>query len=108
MKWKYHSENFNGNLHAAAKYISDNHPEWDVVAMHMISSGMSCVVVWREELQPHDQVSSDLKDKVSVKDGLLYQNGQLLTVTEADAAARSFGFVYAEQLVAELTKEGAK
>jgi hypothetical protein len=48
MKWKYHSENIGGNLHGAAKYISDNHPEWDVVAMD--HHNMNTVVVWREEI----------------------------------------------------------
>jgi len=47
-RWRYHSENLAGNLHDAAKYISEYHPEWDVVAMDY--SNHNCVVVWRERI----------------------------------------------------------
>lgn len=47
-RWKYHSENFGGNLHQAAAWISANHPEWDVVCMSF--SGYNTVVVWRERI----------------------------------------------------------
>lgn len=48
MKWRYHSENIPGNLHAAVIFINAYHPEWDVVAMSF--SGSATVVVWRERV----------------------------------------------------------
>lgn len=32
-KWVYKSENLGGNLHDAARYITERHPDWDVVTM---------------------------------------------------------------------------
>lgn len=52
-KWHYHSENLGGNLHSAAQYISEQHPEWDVVAMSF-NGGNYTVVVWREPLEQYE------------------------------------------------------
>lgn len=46
-KWSYISDNILGNLHVAAAWITEHHPEWDVVTMHF--SGSATVVVYREE-----------------------------------------------------------
>lgn len=49
-KWRYLSENVPGNLHAAADWITGNHPEWDVVTM-AFNGGNYTVVVYREAVQ---------------------------------------------------------
>lgn len=49
-KWRYKSENLNGNLHAAAAWIDKNHPEWDVVALEY-NGGYHTVVVYRERIE---------------------------------------------------------
>jgi hypothetical protein len=46
MRWHYHSFNVPGNFHQAAHWITENHPEWDVVAMHF-NGGNYTVVVHR-------------------------------------------------------------
>lgn len=48
-RWQYKSENLGGNLHSAAAWISQHHPEWDVVAMDC-TAGYNTVVVYRIEL----------------------------------------------------------
>lgn len=50
MTWTYGSENLEGNLHDAARYINTYHPEWDVVAIE--SGGHYTVVVWRTIKEP--------------------------------------------------------
>ncbi len=45
-KWKYKSETLGGNLHAAAHFISEHHPHWDVVTMSS-SKGLNTIVVHR-------------------------------------------------------------
>lgn len=46
MRWKYESTNLPGNFHSAALWISNNHPEWDVIAMDF-NGGHYTVVVYR-------------------------------------------------------------
>ncbi len=46
-KWRYHSENFNGNFHDAVDFINENHPDWDVVSLHHVTSTVT-IIVWRE------------------------------------------------------------
>jgi hypothetical protein len=109
MKWKYHSENLGGNLHSAAKFISDNHPEWDVVAMSC--SGFNTVVVWREELRlKPSEVFSDTKlpKNITTKNGLLYRDDVIIDLPEADRVAGTYGFMCAEQLVKALEARDKK
>lgn len=47
-RWKYHSENFSGNIHTTVATINKYYPEWDIT--HMESSGFNTIVVWREPL----------------------------------------------------------
>ena len=46
---------------------------------------------------------------ITVKDGLLWRNGEYIKLPEADIIARQRGFAYAEQLVNDLEnkKKGA-
>lgn len=48
-RWRYQSENISGNLHDAARYVTEFHPEWDVVTMHSVG-GYNTVIVWRESI----------------------------------------------------------
>ncbi len=47
MIWDYKSATVPGNLHDAAHYINEHHPEWDVVTIW--SSGRNSVIVYRTE-----------------------------------------------------------
>jgi hypothetical protein len=49
-RWRYKSENLAGNLHVAATYINEKHPEWDVVALEY-NGGHHTVVVFRELIE---------------------------------------------------------
>lgn len=46
-----------------------------------------------------------LSSRLTTKNGLVYQDGEPLGCSGADAEARKHGFAYAEQLVAALKKE---
>ena len=50
MKWRYLSENIAGNLHQAAHWITEHHPEWDIVTLDF-SGGNYTVVVYREVIE---------------------------------------------------------
>ena len=44
-KWRYTSVNIGGDFHDAASYITERHPDWDVVAM--APSTYYTIVVYR-------------------------------------------------------------
>jgi hypothetical protein len=46
-----------------------------------------------------DLTSKLHEEGITVKHGLLYKEGEMLSAVEGDVVARVFGFVYAEQLV---------
>lgn len=45
---------------------------------------------------------------LTTENGLLYLNGEMLGVMQADAMARKYGYMYAEQLVRALEEEKNK
>jgi hypothetical protein len=47
-RWYYGSHNQPGNLHEVAAWLTEFHPEWDVVAMHYV--GSLTVIVYRLEI----------------------------------------------------------
>ena len=59
-RWTYGSENVLGNVHDAARYINEKHPEWDVVFMSPDGEngtpGSVTAVVYRIEL---DELTKD-------------------------------------------------
>ncbi len=54
--WHYGSENFAGNLHAAAAQLSEHHADWDVIAMSS-NGGNYTVVVYRRPLTADEIVA---------------------------------------------------
>lgn len=46
-RWRYESKNIVGNLHDAAKWVSERHPEWDVVSFSCPVSASLTIVVHR-------------------------------------------------------------
>jgi len=42
---------------------------------------------------------------ITTKDGLLYRNGKIIELPEADKVARDHGFLYAERFVKSLEKK---
>jgi hypothetical protein len=45
---------------------------------------------------------------ITAKDGLLWRNGRIIELPEADLVAREHGFTYAEQFVKHLSNAGAE
>ena len=43
---------------------------------------------------------------ITTKDGLLYRNGKIIELPEADRVARQRGFTYAEHLIKHLETKG--
>ena len=50
------------------------------------------------------KTQSDKSPEITAKKGLLWRNGKVIPLPEADMIARSRGFQYAEQLVATLSQ----
>lgn len=46
-RWRYESKNIVGNLHDAAKWVSERHPEWDVVSFGNTCSSSLTIIVHR-------------------------------------------------------------
>ena len=51
-KWIYKSVDFYGNLHETSIWITEKHPEWDVVVMYPVvhPAGNYTIIVHRIEL----------------------------------------------------------
>ena len=54
-RWKYYSQNLNGNLHDSVRYLNESHPEWDIVAMSF-TGGHHTVVVYRLAMMEFTEV----------------------------------------------------
>lgn len=52
-----------------------------------------------------NELTSEQRDGITAKDGLLWRNGKIIDLPEADAMARKHGFMYAEQLVKHLVEK---
>lgn len=50
MKYRYISTNVYGNLHDAVDWINNNHPEWDVIAFHVVVPGARQTIVVHREI----------------------------------------------------------
>lgn len=50
-KWEYKSVNLGGNFHDVARYLTERHPDWDVVAMDCTTYHNHTVVVYRLEIE---------------------------------------------------------
>ena len=48
------------------------------------------------------------KDTLTTKNGLLYRNGKVVLLPEADYLARAHGCIYAEHMVRILEKQASK
>jgi hypothetical protein len=38
MKWIYGVETVAGNFHSAARWLNQNHPEWDVITVDVVGN----------------------------------------------------------------------
>jgi len=47
----------------------------------------------------------NIPDNITTKNGLLWEDGELIKLPEADEVARKYGFVYAEQMVKALEEK---
>jgi hypothetical protein len=49
-----------------------------------------------------------MEGKLTTKNGLLYRDGEMVDLPEADNVARANGFLYVERLVKHLEESGEK
>jgi hypothetical protein len=83
---------------------SCRHQSWDQITSvlnELIRRGPFTCSVVEESKAERDSI-------ITAKDGLLWRNGRIIDLPEADRVAREHGFAYAEQLVKHLSNNAVR